>query len=107
MSCVVLHVNTACYRSDCYPPQVYVYDWEADHEVGVLPVPMVTMFLKMVLSEGASEACDVVTSGTATISTSTPGVYNYYLYLIIHMNFSSVMVRELDIILHSCCYIGF
>ena len=55
------------FPAHCYQSQLYVYDWEADGTVGTLPVPVETM-----LSEGASAACETITSATETVN---PGVY--------------------------------
>ena len=56
--CIETHLPSHCYRS-----QLYVYDWEADGTVGTLPVPVETM-----LSEGASAACETITSATGTVN---------------------------------------
>ena len=54
------------FPSHCYQSQLYVYDWEADGTVGVLPIPVET-----VLSEGASEACETFTPAFGPVN---PGV---------------------------------
>ena len=54
------------FPSHCYHSQFYVYDWEADGTVGVLPIPVETVF-----SEGASEACETITPAPGPVN---PGV---------------------------------
>ena len=58
------------FPSYCYQSQLYVYDWEADGTVGILPIPVETMFL-----ENASKACGTITPTSETV-TPTSGPVN-------------------------------